>query len=864
MSRTGRTTALALLLVPAAVRAQGGAPPGGGAPGGGPPRAPGAGGPAGAAMPQAAGQLTGRVLGAAGQGVANASVTVRGAEGRDTALVGGALTRADGAFRVEGLRPGRYTVRVRALGFAPLVRRDVAVTAADPRVDLGRLTLSAVAAQLTSVEVQADRSTESLAPDRNTFTVKDMPATAGGTAVDVLRNVPAVEVDGDNNVSLRGNSNVVVQINGRVSPMRGQALGNFLAQLPANMVAKVEVVSNPSAKNDPEGLGGIVNIVLKQQADLGTSGGFSGGGGSTGQVNANGNLGHQSGPWTLFSSYGFMHDRRTVSGFSSRSAMVGVGAVPGSGLNADLDGVMRPESHSFTGTAEYKAGAKDVLANNLVVNRRAMSRDFGSFYRAVDGAGTLTGRTDQRTDQSQGGTTLDYALTWRHTPDQQKNTLVTEVRANLGRDENDLAFSNASLRPDGSPSGVPTALETNLTTERARAFFAQTDWTRELRKGTKLETGYKGIFRRQTSDFDVATAAGTGPYAPDLFRSNAYTFYEHVNAVYGVLSQRAGRVDLQAGLRLETADTRFNLATTGRRYDNDYKSAFPSALASFTDARGRNFKASYSKRISRPDVRQLNPFGFREDQFTAFEGNPSLRPEYTHAYELGFQQPLGKGQRGGPNGGGGTSGTLQITPFLRHTVSSVRQVGRVDEAGILRLTFANAASVDQYGADMNLSVRRGRFNGFGGGSVFEQVTDASNLGALGVGSRVRAFGWSARANGTLKLTPTLDLQGFTMYRAPMRVEQGRISRFALANIALRQKLRGDQASVTVRVMDPFGTMGWAVRANDGRVLQTMDRRFGARGTFLNFSYNFGKAPRIRARPQEQDQAPQAGGVPGPG
>jgi hypothetical protein len=337
-----------------------------------------------------------------------------------------------------------------------------------------------------------------------------------------------------------------------------------------------------------------------------------------------------------------------------------------------------------------------------------------------------------------------------------------------------------------------------------------------------------------------------------------------VNAVYGVLSQRAGRVDLQAGLRLEAADTRFDLATTGRRYDNDYKSAFPSALASFTDKRGRQFKASYSKRISRPGVNQLNPFGFREDQFTTFEGNPSLRPEYTHAYELGYQQSIGKGARGGPGAGGGTSGTLQITPFLRHTVSSVRQVGRVDDAGILRLSFANAATVDQYGGDVNLSVRRGRFNGFGGGSVFEQVTDASNLGALVSNPRVRAFGWSARANATFKLTPTLDLQGFTMYRAPMRIEQGRISRFAMANVALRQKLRGDKASVSVRVMDPFGTMGWAVRADDGRVLQTMDRRFGARGTFINFSYNFGQAPRLRPIRQEQESAPQTGGVPGPG
>jgi outer membrane receptor protein involved in Fe transport len=714
MSRTGRrSTALAtFLLVPAAAGAQLSQPlpPGRAPPGRRARPAPGPAGP-GAPVPQAPGQLAGRAVRAAdGQPVPNASITVRNAGGRDTALVAGAMARADGRFRVDGLRPGRYTVRVRALGFAPLVRRDVAVTAAAPRVDLGALALTAVAAQLSSVEVRTDRSTESLAPDRNSFTVKDMPSTSGGTAVDVLRNVPAVEVDGDNNVSLRGNPNVVVQINGRVSPMRGQQLGTFLAQLPANIVAKVEVVSNPSAKNDPDGLGGIVNIILKQQADLGTSGGLTAGGGSTGQVNANGNLGHQSGPWTLFGSYGFMHDRRTVSGFSSRNDF-GTAAA-GAALAADVAGVMRPESHSVTATAEYRAGARDVLANNLVFNRRAMTRDFGSFYRALSSAGALTGRSDQRTDQDQGGTTLDYALTWRHTPDEQRNKLVTEVRANAGRDGNDVFFSAATLRPDGAPTGTPAALETNAIDERSRALFAQTDWTRELRKGTKLETGYKGTFRRQTSDFDVATAADGTPYTPDAGRSNAYTFYEHVHAAYGVLSQRAGQVDLQAGLRLETADTRFDLATTGQRFDNDYKSAFPSALASYTDPRGRQFKASYSKRISRPDVRQLNPFGFREDQFTVFEGNPGLRPEYTHAYELGFQQPLGKGARGGPGAaGGGTSGTLQLTPFFRHTVSAVRQVGAVDDAGILRMGFANAATVDQYGADVNLSVRRGRFNG---------------------------------------------------------------------------------------------------------------------------------------------------------
>jgi hypothetical protein len=116
---------------------------------------------------------------------------------------------------------------------------------------------------------------------------------------------------------------------------------------------------------------------------------------------------------------------------------------------------------------------------------------------------------------------------------------------------------------------------------------------------------------------------------------------------------------------------------------------------------------------------------------------------------------------------------------------------------------------------------------------------------------VKAFGWSARANASWKVTPLLDLQAFTMYRAPQKTEQGRMSRFAMTNLSVRQKLRGDKATATLRVMDPFGTMGWTMRASDGRVIQLMDRRFGARGAFLSFNYNFGQAPKLRQRPPEE-------------
>src|SRR5687767_8148757 len=227
---------------------------------------------------------------------------------------GGAVSRPDGTFRVEGLRPGRYYAKVSSLGRATATTTTIAITPQAPQADLGTISLAQGAVLLEGITATAEASTASFSADRNTYRVRDLPGTAGGNATDVLQNVPSIEVDQDGKVSLRGNQNVAVQINGRPSPVRGDQLANFLQQLPANMIESVEVIPNPSARYEPEGMAGIVNIVLKQNAELGLSGGFTTGAGTGGRYNASGNLGWQRGPLTLFGSYGFRRDARQSSG----------------------------------------------------------------------------------------------------------------------------------------------------------------------------------------------------------------------------------------------------------------------------------------------------------------------------------------------------------------------------------------------------------------------------------------------------------------------------------------------------------------------------------------------------------------------
>jgi hypothetical protein len=246
--------------------------------------------------------------------VARASVTVRNKA--TSALVTGAIAGGNGTFRVQGLRPGAYTVRFTFLGFAPKTQ-EISVTPAAPVVDVGTVQLSRVAVALGQVEVVEKQDAVTIEPDRNTYRAKDV-APGATNASQVLEATPSVTVDADGKVSLRGNENVAIQINGRPAPISGQQLGAYLKSLPAGILDRVEVVPNPSAKYDPEGMAGIINIVLKQNVDLGISAGLIVGAANRDRYNASGNLGYQAGKLTTFSNLGFFYVILDVIGIYDR------------------------------------------------------------------------------------------------------------------------------------------------------------------------------------------------------------------------------------------------------------------------------------------------------------------------------------------------------------------------------------------------------------------------------------------------------------------------------------------------------------------------------------------------------------------
>jgi ferric enterobactin receptor len=764
---------------------------------------------------------------------------------RDQSLVTGTLTRPDGSFRVEGILPGRYRVRVTSVGYAAVDSDEVAVTPASPTADLGTIRIAAEAVAVEGVTVQGERAQAVLAADRNSYQVADMPATAGGSATDVLRNVPAIEVDIDGRVSMRGSQNVAVQINGRPAPMRGDQLAMFLQQLPANMVERVEVIPNPSARFDPDGMAGIVNIVLRQNTDLGASGGVTLGAGTGGRANASGNAGYQRGPWSLFGSYGFFTDDRSTTAYNFRENRF---QSPMTILEQDSDGGMNPVSHNLNANAEYRLTERSSLSGSFMLNQRGSDVFNRNLYAVMDADRGVIGRSERLVDTENGGNVVDASLAFRRVVQRSAHELSAELRINRSSNAVDNLFTSRPLDLDGQPNGVQPSYEATDLDAQTRNLTGQLDYMRPLSPALRLETGYKGTLRLLDQDFTARTrAAGQDEWSVNPLRSNAFEFDEQVHAAYGVLNATRGKVQLQSGLRLEQALTRFSLAATAESYDNDYFSFFPSGLLAYNLDENTQLKASYSKRIQRPNTQLLNPFVVEEDPLNLFVGNPHLGPEYTHAFELGYQRR-------------GAWGSLQLTPFYRRTVDAVRRVKTVADDGVATTTFANFATSDSYGGDVTAAFRFGPFNGFAGVNAYRLVTDGSNVESSLASD---AFGWATRSSLSYRVNPKLDLQGFLMYRAPMQVEQGRVSGMTMMSFGGRHKVFGERGNLSLRVTDPFGLMGFSFVTEDERHYQRSERSFDARSVYLGLSLSVGRPPRIQQRsgqqpPDGEVQLPDAG------
>lgn len=786
----------------------------------------------------AGGTLKGSVIDAeSGESIQSATVAVW--RSADSTLATGTITGADGEFEIEGLRPGEYYVRISFVGFETATIDEIALRPGDMTADIGRVRLVSDTEQLDEVFVEEERDFMEVGIDKTVYNTREQLVSVGGSATDVLENIPSVDVDIDGNISLRGSQNVAIHINGKPTSMSGEALASFLQGLPANALERVEIIPNPSARYEPEGMSGILNIVLRQDQDRGFGGSTTVGGSTQSEYNASGLLNYQRGDWNSFVNYSFSRRTRDSRGDRFRLNKF---EDPTTALNQDDLGERGGFAHTLNGNIDYSLSKHSTLSYQAMVSRRTGDSQGLVSYRVTDANEDLIRRYQRETGSDRFDLNFDHRLSYQRILEPGRNELSAELQFEHETERRESIYAQRDLTMSGDPADQTPERQAVDQDENNIELAAKIDYVRPLGNGT-LEAGYKGDYESldnsfHSESFDYAA----GGFTPDVSLNNSFIYDEVVNAAYLMGSQELGRFGAQVGVRAEQAYTTFNLTTTNETFDNSYVSIFPSAHLSYKLQEGREsrkqLRLSYSKRVNRPNTWQMNPFDDFEDPLFRRVGNPYLNPEYTHAFEVSYVQFTG------PT-------TLTISPYFRRTVDDISWHQTLTGEGVSIVTFRNFDTSDSWGTELNGSLRLGDWINLNANfNAYRVVTDGSNVES-DLGND--ALGWSARGSGMINVGAGLAVQLSYFYRAPMDIENGRVGSFSRTNVALRQQLFNRKASLSVRVSDPFDVSGFRMEREDERFLQRSFRSWDSRQVSLSFTYNFGNQQQERRRRGEMER-----------
>lgn len=566
--------------------------------------------------------VSGNLLDDKGEAAAYATVMLLAAA--DSTLVKGEITDEAGRFSIEA-PSGSYLLKASSVGFEPLMS---AVFALASDKDLGDMRLGVAAAELKEVTVTAKKPLIEMKGDRTVVNIDGNPLAAGGSALDALKRSPGVIVDNNSNITLRGKS-VLVMIDGRRNYMSQEELANFLRNMPADNISSFELITNPSAKFDAQG-GSVINIRLKKNMNFGTNGSvyLGGGYGWRPKANLGGNVNYRNEKINVFGNLG--------ANFRQSENRLWINRKVGASAERDIfeqNANTRSEGKSSTG----KAGIDYNISKNHVVGALVN-------YSLWDNSNTTDNHTDifaangvdeflnTITDEAEKGVDLAYNLNYKGTLD----TLGREISVDAdysdyrSRQLQDIG-TNFFLSETTTPyrSWIQTAAQpTNI-----GIYAIKADYVHPFAKGPRLEAGvkYSYVGTDNVAEFD---SLQNGVWVNDAGRSNTFYYKEYIAAAYANASHSIKKWQLNAGLRLEDTRSEGNSPTTGQIVPRHYTNLFPSGSVAYNHSDKLAFAANYSYRINRPSYQQLNPFLFVLDPYTFRQGNPFLRPQYSHNFEF--------------------------------------------------------------------------------------------------------------------------------------------------------------------------------------------------------------------------------------
>lgn len=690
-------------------------------------------------------------------------------------LNGGVSSDLDGNFIIQKLAPGTYTFEIQVIGYQTKKLSNINV---QQNMDLGSINLLESTTVLNEIVVKGEaiRKPVEITAEGMTINPNQNISNAGGSALDVLRNTPSINVDAEGGISLRGSNSTNILINGRNSSISAN-----LDQIPASAIKSIKIVNNPGAKYDADAKGGIINIELKKGDDLGTHGNAEFTLGTAGRYNGAVQMSHQT---VKFNIYGGYDIQRPIRPSSSSVFRQSFGDNPQT-LRQDATFERSSLNQNIKLGGDYFLGKNQFTYEGVFGNGKDDDTE-NRISNIIDNDGEENILRNNR--ETENGFSYDNALIYERSFDKEEQSLKI-VASNSARDNTEKQMVETD-RMNGNvlEEGID---QRSATREVRNISVLQADYVHPFNNNNKLETGYKTVFRMFDNDFNFENLDNTsGNWIRDNTVSNRFKYQEVVYAGYVSYGQKFERFSFAFGSRVEMTNIKTRLFNNNQRNTQQYANFFPSANFQYKLNKKQELRFTYSKRIDRPGGWRLNPFPDIADSLNIRSGNPELRPEYIQSFELGQQLTLGRVD-------------LTTTVFYRYTTGIIDYIVRLEDG----IAYGRPENLND-GYDLGfefiaVSPLTSWFSLNLGYSLFQRNVDGSNVSAEFVNSNLA---WNTKAVADFLLPASFKFQVTGNYESPEIEAQGTdVARYNV-DLSMSKSIKDGKARISISARDVFNTL----------------------------------------------------------
>lgn len=695
----------------------------------------------------------------------------------DSVQVTGTVTNSKGNFELTGIKNGEYTLRISFIGYENHHVNNLKVNN-NRNIELNKFYLVPISYGVEDVVVSGERAPISYEIDRKVINVSENFAASSGTAVDILENVPSVTVDIEGNVSLRGSGSFSVLIDGRPSILEAS---EALQQIAASSIENIEIITNPSAKFNPEGTAGIINIITKKNAATGISGIFELNGGLKDKYGTEAITDYKANDFNA--NFGLSYNNRTHSGSQNSNNWTDDGTKT-SYYNSTGSSNRGRDGYSLRGSVSYDLGSKNIFTLGGRFGNRNHKSTSNLDYSQWNTINIIPSYYLSSSESKRGGEYYAIFTNYIHPFETKGHQISLEAyfRSNNSSEEN----INKLLQSGNIVSG-------QITTESGpgKSLDSKIDYVLPLGEDTKFEAGFNGEieFDNEKTGLSVFNSLSNQFEIQTQFDKNI-DYKNNEIAFYSMFSSKYKKLGYQVGFRTEYTGRSIEIADKNQKFDVYRWDYFPSFHASLEFIQNHQLMGSYTRRINRPRGWELEPFETWMDAYNIRIGNPALLPQYIDSYEMGYQTLIG-------------NTILSLEGYYRVTSNRIERVLSVYSENVTLQSVQNVGKDYSFGSEFFVNfdpVKNWNVNLMG--NIYDYKIDGQ---LNGVPFTRTSFNWSARFNNSYKITPTTQLQLNINYDSPSVSSQGKREGFMSTNVAVKQELFDKRLSATLQVRDVFGT-----------------------------------------------------------